>query len=125
MPYTIDPFTEEHQGDGRRRPRPDVAARNRATPPDSRERIMAFIDRWIAEHVNAPTIREVALGCGNGSTSAIQYHISALLREGRLICTHSGARGFTTPRALMAVRTAYKQASTSAGSDVPADEVTG
>lgn len=110
MPYTIDPIDDIAQ-DGRRVQRPDVAERNRAQPWNSnaarRAQVLAFIESYIAEHVNAPTIREIVEGCGLSSTSMATHYIGAMIRSGELVRTRIGERSYTTPRALAAVRAAY------------------
>ena len=109
--------TQDGAADGRRRARPDVAQRNRDRPNPTRDRVLAFIEAWIAERVNAPTVREIIDGCGLTSTSVAMYHLSALVREGRLIHTPGISRGITTKRALEAVRAAYGMASTASAPD--------
>jgi hypothetical protein len=130
MPYVIGSLddmlaggpSQDGAADGRRRARPDVAARNRNRPNPTRDRVLEFIEAWIAERVNSPTVREIIEGCEISSTSTALYHLAALVREGRLIHTPGVSRGYTTPRALGAVRAAYRMASTASAPDERAAE---
>lgn len=58
-------------------------------------KILDYITQYIEAHGYAPTIREIAEGCGFRSTSTVAYHLNAL--EGAGLIT----RRYHTPRAIV------------------------
>ncbi len=57
------------------------------------ERVLDFVCQFIKSHGFPPSVREIAQGVGLGSTSVVDYHLSALEREGRIERTPGIARG--------------------------------
>jgi len=49
---------------------------------DRQQRIIGFIDRFIADRGYPPTIRDIQAGCGVSSTSVVDYNLNILKREG-------------------------------------------
>jgi len=47
-----------------------------------RQQILSFITAFIDGRGYAPSIRDIAEGCGISSSSVVQYHLNALEREG-------------------------------------------
>jgi SOS-response transcriptional repressor LexA len=54
------------------------------------EQILAVVRRWIAEHGEGPSVREIADAVGMKSTSSVAYHLGnlegvrgVLVRDGR------------------------------------------
>lgn len=52
------------------------------TPSPKRRQILDFISRFIRERDYAPSVRDVAGGCGISSSSVAQYHLNVLEAEG-------------------------------------------
>lgn len=52
------------------------------TPSPKRRQILDFITRFIRERDYAPSVRDVAEGCGISSSSVAQYHLNILETEG-------------------------------------------
>jgi repressor LexA len=52
------------------------------TPSPKRRQILDFIARFIGERGYAPSVRDVAEGCGISSSSVAQYHLNVLEEEG-------------------------------------------
>ncbi|RKX71546.1 repressor LexA, partial [candidate division WOR-3 bacterium] len=68
----------------------------------TKDRILAFVRHFIAEHGYPPTVREIARGVGLKSTKAVKFHLDGLAREGRIRKIPNRARGlvvepFTLP----------------------------
>lgn len=51
---------------------------------DKAEKIMEFINRFIAENGYSPSVREIGAGVGLRSTASVTYHIQALQDKGLL-----------------------------------------
>jgi len=69
--------------------------RPRAASPNLSERqqaILAFVRRYVHEHGYPPTFRELGAACGISSTSAVDYNLRVLERQGRLSLTGNIAR---------------------------------
>ncbi len=49
---------------------------------DRQQRIIKFIDRFMADRGYPPTIRDIQAGCGVSSTSVVDYNLNILKREG-------------------------------------------
>ena len=49
---------------------------------DRQQRIIKFIDRFIADRGYPPTIRDIQAGCRVSSTSVVDYNLNILKREG-------------------------------------------
>jgi len=49
---------------------------------DRQQRIIEFIDRFLADRGYPPTIRDIQAGCGVSSTSVVDYNLNILKREG-------------------------------------------
>jgi SOS-response transcriptional repressor LexA len=58
--------------------------------------ILAVVRRWIAEHGEGPSIRQIADAVGMKSTSSVAYHLNNLKRE-RGVLVRDG-RGWRTCR---------------------------
>ena len=54
------------------------------TPSPKRRQILDFITRFIKERDYAPSVRDVAEGCGISSSSVAQYHLNVLEAEGHI-----------------------------------------
>jgi SOS-response transcriptional repressor LexA len=68
-----------------------------------REVIYTFIENYIKAHQYAPTVREIAYGCGKISLSTVVYHLDDLAHEGRLRRSRYKSRSIrllTTPQQL-------------------------
>jgi repressor LexA len=63
------------------------------------DRILAFIERTIADRGYPPSVREIASAVGLASTSAVHHHLLRLSREGRLARQPSRSRALTIPNA--------------------------
>ncbi|MBN1644071.1 MAG: repressor LexA [Dehalococcoidales bacterium] len=50
----------------------------------TRERIIRFIEEFLAERDYAPTVRDILKGCAISSTAVVQYHLNVLEKEGRI-----------------------------------------
>lgn len=50
----------------------------------TRQRIYAFIQRFIRKKGYSPSIREIGQHVGLGSTSTVYYHLTILAREGSI-----------------------------------------
>ena len=50
----------------------------------SKERILKFIAEYVAEHIYAPSIREICEGTGLKSTSTVYQHLINLELDGEL-----------------------------------------
>lgn len=50
-----------------------------------RDRVLAFVTEFIAEHGWAPTMQEIADALGLASRSTVQEHLRQLHREGRIV----------------------------------------
>jgi len=53
-----------------------------AHTPKSRLRILEFIRVFLQEKGYAPTVRDIARGCGISTSSVVQYHLNMLEKEG-------------------------------------------
>jgi len=47
-----------------------------------RQQILGFIVAFINRRGYAPSVRDIAEGCGISSSSVVQHHLNALEREG-------------------------------------------
>lgn len=56
----------------------------------TRDSILVYIQLYCQEHGYAPSLREIADGCGISSTSVVNYNLLKLQREGLLV---RGQRG--------------------------------
>lgn len=50
----------------------------------TRERILQFIEKFLAKRDYAPTVRDILKGCGISSTAVVQYHLNILEKQGRI-----------------------------------------
>ncbi len=57
------------------------------------ERVLEFLERYIAEHRSAPLIREIQLACQVGSYKSIVDRLNALERKGFIKRTPHKHRG--------------------------------
>ena len=53
-----------------------------ATLSPQRKQILHFITNFILEKGYAPSVRDVAEGCGMSSSSVVQYHLKVLEQDG-------------------------------------------
>jgi repressor LexA len=51
---------------------------------DKQQRIIGFIDRFLADRGYPPTIRDIQAGCNISSTSVVDYNLNILEREGHI-----------------------------------------
>jgi len=51
---------------------------------DKQQRIIGFIDRFLADRSYPPTIRDIQAGCNISSTSVVDYNLNILEREGHI-----------------------------------------
>jgi repressor LexA len=49
---------------------------------DKQQRIIRFIERFLADRSYPPTVRDIQAGCGISSTSVVDYNLNILGREG-------------------------------------------
>ncbi|MFJ9558458.1 LexA family protein [Streptomyces fuscichromogenes] len=94
---TVHSFWETEDGrsptardDLRRRVREMQQAEERLT--DRQQRILAWIRCWVAEHGEAPTLRQIGHAVGLSSTASVRYQINKLEEVG-LIDRRSHGRG--------------------------------
>lgn len=57
---------------------------NQPRQSSTRERIFAFIRRFIGRRGYAPTVRDILKGCHLSSTAVVQHHLNVLEKEGRI-----------------------------------------
>lgn len=50
----------------------------------TRSHILDFIRNFLKEHGYAPTVRDIARGCGISTSSVVQHHLNVLEREGTI-----------------------------------------
>lgn len=53
-----------------------------ATLSPQRKQILDFVTNFILEKRYAPSVRDVAEGCGMSSSSVVQYHLKVLEQDG-------------------------------------------
>lgn len=70
-------------------------------------KVIDFCIAYFLEHGYAPTIREITVAVGFGSTQTAKYHMDALYRDGWVESEH---RGF--PRAFRMSKKAWERAET-------------
>ncbi len=63
------------------------------------DRILAYIERAIAERGYPPSVREIAAAVGLASTSAVHHHLTRLTKEGRLSRQPARSRALSIPGA--------------------------
>lgn len=63
------------------------------------DRILAYIERAIAERGYPPSVREIASAVGLASTSAVHHHLTRLAKEGRLQRQPTRSRALVIPGA--------------------------
>ncbi len=63
------------------------------------DRILAFIEKAVAERGYPPSVREIAAGVGLASTSAVHHHLLRLAKEGRLSRQPTRSRALSIPGA--------------------------
>lgn len=64
-----------------------------AKPRVSDAQIIAFVRRFIAEHGYPPTVREIMVGVGLRSTSAVSYRLTRLEERGHIERDYAVPRG--------------------------------
>ena len=57
-----------------------------------RQRILAFVTAYTAEHGFPPSVRDITAGVGLASTSTTDYHLSVLADQSKVSRTPSSAR---------------------------------
>ena len=60
---------------------------------ERQRRILAFVERYTAEHSYPPSIREIGQAVGISSTSVVDYNLRALEREGMIRRDREVSRG--------------------------------
>jgi SOS-response transcriptional repressor LexA len=63
-----------------------------------RSGLLAYVERYIAEHGYGPTLREVQAACGLSSTSVAAYNVHRLVDDGALCYAPGIARSLTLGR---------------------------
>lgn len=62
---------------------------------DTAETILDFILDFKKKHDYSPTIREIQDGCELSSTSVVEYHLDALIKDGAIAKDANKARSIT------------------------------
>jgi len=62
---------------------------------DKQNRIMKFLNRFMAENGYPPAIRDIQAGCGISSTSVVDYNLNILEKEGYIRRHAEVSRGIT------------------------------
>src|SRR5437879_2864176 len=55
--------------------------------------MVAFLERYLAQHGYPPSVREIGAGIGISSSSLVHYHLKRLEKRGVIVRTHEVARG--------------------------------
>lgn len=63
------------------------------------DRILAYIEKAIADRGYPPSVREIASAVGLASTSAVHHHLTRLAKEGRLSRQPTRSRALSIPGA--------------------------
>lgn len=66
--------------------------------PDRADRIVSFVEDFIAEHGYGPSFREICSGVGLASPASVTYHVEKLIREGRMTGEYATSRSLRVPR---------------------------
>ncbi len=60
---------------------------------DRQRAMLAFIERYQAEHRRPPTVREIGEACSISSTSVVDYNLGVLTERGYLVRDRGTTRG--------------------------------
>ncbi|MFE4688330.1 LexA family protein [Streptomyces sp. NPDC056721] len=63
------------------------------TLTDRQRRIVTCAREWIAEHSEAPSVRELGAAVGLASTSSVAYHLRRLRERGLVVQTRGQPSG--------------------------------
>ena len=83
------------------------------------KKILDFISEFIEEKSYAPSVRDVAKGCGISSASVTQYHLNVLEREGYIHRDRDISRSIGLAKRAIGLITVPMLGSISAGQPIP------
>lgn len=64
---------------------------------DKQEKILRFLNEYMAQNGYAPSVREICAAVGLKSTATVSYHLSELKRQGLIEADSSKRRAITLP----------------------------
>ena len=68
-----------------------------ARTSDKQEKILQFLDTYLAQNGYAPSVREICAAVGLKSTATVSYHLGELKRRGLIDSDSSKRRAITLP----------------------------
>jgi len=86
---------------------------------DVQTQIIDFIEKFIEKHDYAPSVRDVANGCGIASSTVAQYHLNILEREGHISRGRKVSRSISLLKRQSAFTTVPLLGTISAGIPIP------
>lgn len=66
--------------------------------PLRQDRVYGFVRRYLAAYGYPPSVREIGAAVGLSSTSTVQQHLDALVRDGRLTRRDRRVRTLALPQ---------------------------